>query len=587
MCKNLPSWDLSELYSDIEDTNIFKDLDDIEKEIKQFAAQYQGKLSQASVGEIFSSIKTYEALSDRLSRIMTYGSLIHAQKQDDAQVSRFWQGLRERVTQIVTHSIFYTLEINKQEDSTIKKWLADDKISHYQSWIKDIRKQKPYQLSDDVEQVLMEKSNTSSSAWVRLYDETFAAYRFNMDGKKVGISEILNALSAPTSALRQKAAKALSQGLQENEDLVLRVYNTIIADKAMEDNWRGFKAPISSMNLENDIEDEVVEALAAAVKRNYKHLSHRYYAYKAKKFGVDKLKYWDRNAPYPNQKEADWSFDEAKDFILKAYGGFSPKVAELAKKFFDNGWIDAEAKAGKYSGAFAHSSAPSHHPYVLVNWFGKDRDLMTLAHELGHGVHQLLAAEQGALMADTPLTLAETASVFGEMLTFRQLLSEVKDNKTKELLLASKVEDMLNTVVRQIAFHHFETQVHQKRKAGELSAEDIRKIWMEVQRESLGEAIEFDDDYETWWGYVSHFFHAPFYVYAYAFGDCLVNSLYSAYTENPKGFEEKYIKMLKAGGTKHHKELLAPFGLDATKADFWDKGLNMIAEFIDELEALA
>ncbi len=582
----LPRWDLTELYENIHDKKIEEDLNKLEKKAQNFAQSYQGKLAGLSLKDIYQSIKDYEILSDKFGRISTYGSLVHAQKQDDEEVSRFYQGLREKITQIATKTLFYTLEINKQKNETIESWLKDENIAYYTSWIKAIRKQKPYQLSDDVEQVLMEKNNTGRAAWVRLYDETFAAYKFNMNGQKIPITAVLNALSSAKKEERQQAAKALSSGLEENEALATRIYNVIMADKSLEDNWRGFKKPVSAMNLENDVEDEVVDALSKAVKDNYSRLAHRYYAYKARKFGVKKLKYWDRNAPYPRAQEKEWSFNEAKDFILKAYGGFSSQLAKLAQQFFEENWIDAPSVAGKYSGAFAHPCVPSHHPYILINWFGKKRDVMTLAHELGHGVHQLLAAKQGALMADTPLTLAETASVFGEMLTFRQLLSETIDKEEKEQLLASKIEDMLNTVVRQIAFHHFETEVHNLRKEGEIAPEKMRELWMRIQKESLGEAIELDEDYETWWIYVSHFFHVPFYVYAYAFGDCLVNSLYQVYMENPKGFEDKYIQMLKAGGTKNHVELLESFGLDATKADFWNKGLDMIAGFIDELESM-
>lgn len=583
---DLPCWDLTELYPHIEAKDIQNDLNNLEKKAKDFAQNYQGKLAELPLPIIHQSIKDYEALSDAFGKLSTYGSLIHAQKQDDENVSRFYQGLRERITQIATHTLFYTLEINKQSDEIITKWLNDKDIAHFSPWIKDIRKQKPHQLLDEVEQVLMEKNNTGRNAWVRLYDETFAAYQFDMNGQEAPIATVLNALSSSEAEERKAAAQALTKGLEDNENLATRIYNVIIADKALEDKWRGFNAPVSAMNLENDVEDEVVDALSEAVKNHYGQLAHRYYAYKAKKFGVKQLNYWDRNAPYPKAKEKDWHFEEAKDFILKAYGKFSPKLADLAQRFFDNSWIDAAPIAGKYSGAFAHPSVPSHHPYILVNWFGKKRDVMTLAHELGHGVHQILAAEQGALMAGTPLTLAETASVFGEMLTFRQLLAETEDKQEKELLLASKIEDMLNTVVRQIAFHQFESKIHDLRKNGEVSAEAIRKVWMEVQKESLGDNIALDESYETWWIYVSHFFHVPFYVYAYAFGDCLVNSLYQVYLENPEGFEDKYMDLLKAGGTQNYKELLKPFGLDAAHPDFWNKGLKMIASFIDELENL-
>ncbi len=589
--QQLPRWDLTELYHNHLDPKIQQDLSDIEQSIKQFCEDYQGRLKSLQAAQIADAIKTCEQqFAERFGAIMTYASLLHAQKLDDKEISSFYQGLAERISQLSAQTVFFTLEINQIDDEIIENWFNDPEVAHYRPWFRSVRKFKPYQLDEKVEQVLIEKNNTSTAAWVRLYDETFAAYRFEMieDGKAQTktITEVLNALMSPNAQVRKEAATALSKGLQDNEELSLRIINTIMADKAMEDRWRGFERPISSMNLDNDVEDDVVDALTKAVRAAYPRLSHRYYAYKAQKFGVKKLNYWDRNAPYPQTKERKWQFDDAKSLILSAYNEFSPVVGSLAQRFFDEGWIDAPASEGKHSGAFAHPSVPSHHPYILLNWFGKERDVMTLAHELGHGVHQLLAAKQGALMSGTPLTLAETASVFGEMLTFRKILDHAQNKEEKIRILRSKIEDMLNTVVRQIAFHQFETKIHDARSQGELTMEQIQKLWMEVQHESLGDAIALDENYHSWWSYISHFFHVPFYVYAYAFGDCLVNSLYQNYLDAPDGFAEKYIDLLKAGGTLHHKDALAPFGLDAADPDFWSKGLRMIENLIDELEQL-
>ncbi|MEQ1789453.1 MAG: M3 family oligoendopeptidase, partial [Rickettsiales bacterium] len=392
-------------------------------------------------------------------------------------------------------------------------------------------------------------------------------------------------LSSKDAANRKKSALVVGEVFEKNAKLFTLITNTLAKDKEIEDKWRGFKKPISSRNLSNYIEDEVVDALLSSVRKSYPALSHRYYALKAKWFKKDKLDYWDRNAPLPTDSDRRYSWDEAKELILTAYGDFSPELTKVGKQFFDKPWIDAPVMAGKSSGAFAHPTVPSVHPYLLVNFQGKSRDVMTLAHELGHGVHQVLSAKQGALMCDTPLTLAETASVFGEQLTFREMVRREKDKKIRKLLIASKVEDMLNTVVRQVAFCEFERQIHDERKKGELTTEQICNIWMDVQAESLGSSIKIHGNYKYFWTYIPHFIHSPFYVYSYAFGDCLVNSLYSVYEKGKvKNFDKKYLEMLQAGGTLRHKELLAPFGLDATKPAFWQQGLDIISKMIDELE---
>jgi len=504
----------------------------------------------------------------------------------DAEIGRFYQMMQERVTDIGSTVLFFTLELNKLEDADLKEKLKAPALAHYAPWLRDVRVFRPHQLSDELEKMLHEKYVAGRAAWTRLFEETMAALRFPVDGKDLTSAEALHLLSEPDPRLRKAAAKSLGEVLGKNARLFSLITNTLAKDKEIEDRWRHYPRPISSRNLGNYVEDEVVDALISAVRASFPRLAHRYYRLKARWFGVETLPYWDRNAPLPDEPHRIIPWPEARDTVLAAYGRFSPELAKIGKRFFDGRWIDAPVRAGKSPGAFAHPTVPSAHPYLLLNYQGKTRDVMTLAHELGHGVHQVLAGTQGALMADTPLTLAETASVFGEMLTFRALLAAETDPTSRKVMLASKVEDMLNTVVRQIAFVEFERRIHDERRQGELTPDRIGEIWMSVQGESLGPAITFEDEYKYYWTYIPHFIHTPFYVYAYAFGDCLVNSLYAVYQGADQGFAEKYLDMLRAGGTRRHKELLAPFGLDASDPKFWDKGLSVIAGFVDELEKM-
>jgi oligoendopeptidase F len=428
---------------------------------------------------------------------------------------------------------------------------------------------------------------TGYSAWNRQFDATIAGLRFKVGGKPLAIEPTLNLLVDRSGAKRKAAAEALAHTFKDHVRDFTLITNTLAKDKEISDRWRGFADIADDRHLSNRVEREVVDALVAAVRAAYPRLSHRYYALKAKWFGKKRLPHWDRNAPLPQVPTRTVGWTEAKDTVLSAYGAFSPKMAAIAERFFAERWIDAPVRPGKAPGAFAHPTTPSAHPYVLLNYQGKPRDVMTLAHELGHGVHQVLAAPNGALMAPTPLTLAETASVFGEMLTFKKLLATTRDKKERKAMLAAKAEDMINTVVRQIAFYTFERSVHTERKNGELTAERIGELWLDVQRESLGPAIELKPGYENFWVYIPHFIHSPFYVYAYAFGDCLVNSLYAVYEHAAEGFAERYLAMLSAGGTKHHSELLKPFGLDARDPTFWQGGLGVIERMISELESLS
>ncbi|MEQ8196250.1 MAG: M3 family oligoendopeptidase [Rhodospirillales bacterium] len=582
-----PAWNLADLYDSPASPRLEADLKKAAKEAKAFTKRYKGRLAKLSGKDLGRAIAEYETITERLYKAMSYAQLLHAAQVSDPDVTRFYQSMHERVTVISTDTLFFTLELNRLKGSVLKKQIKAPQAAKYAPWVRDVRMFKDHQLSDELEKFIHETSVSGRAAWVRLYDETLSRLRFPLGGKQRTLSETLNLMSHPKPAQRKVAAEVLGKVLGENIRLFSLITNTLAKDKEIEDTWRQYPNPISSRNLGNQVEDEVVEALVKAVKASYPELAHRYYALKARWFGGKKLDYWDRNAPVPGQAERKYTWEEAKDMVLTAYGRFAPPMAEIAGRFFDGRWIDAPPRPGKDSGAFSHSTVPSVHPYILMNFYGKSRDVMTLAHELGHGVHQVLSAKQGTLMADTPLTTAETASVFGEMLTFRAMLDGEKDAKRRRFLLAGKVEDMLNTVVRQIAFHEFERQVHDERKKGELSAERLGDIWMQVQAGSLGPALRFDKDYNNYWAYIPHFVHSPFYVYAYAFGDCLVNSLYDVFQSGHPAFQAKYFDLLRAGGTKRHKELLAPFGLDASDPKFWRRGLKVISGFIDELEKVS
>ncbi len=582
---DLPRWNLADLYKRPDDTAIETDLTWAQGRAAAFAETYKGRLAALSGDGLGTAVQEYEAIGERLGRIMSFAGLKFAENMEDGASARFQQSMQERVTDISTLTLFFTLELNRIDDARLDAQMAESTaLSRYAPWLHDLRAFRPYQLSDELEQALHERHVTGAAAWNRLFEETLAGLRFPVDGEDLTLSGALNKLSEPDRELRKRAAKAVGKGLGDNIKLFSLTYNTLVKDKAIDDKSRGYLRPVSYRNLANQVEDEVVDALVTAVRESFPKLSHRYYKLKAKWFGVDQMDYWDRNAPLPTAADRKYSWDEARDTVLGAYGAFNPDMADIARQFFDKRWIDAPPTAGKDSGAFAHPTVPSAHPYILLNYHGRSRDVMTLAHELGHGVHQVLAAPQGNLLADTPLTLAETASVFGEMLTFRAMLAGETDPARRRVMLAGKVEDMLNTVVRQVAFHMFETKVHDERAKGELSPERLGEIWMDVQTESLGPAFRYDDEYRHYWAYISHFVHVPFYVYAYAFGDCLVNSLYDVFQGGHPGFQAKYLDMLRAGGTLRHKELLAPFGLDASDPDFWHRGLSMLSGFVDELE---
>ncbi len=579
----LPSWDLSDLYPAPESPAVEADFAWAEQTARAFATAHQGKLATMTGSALADAIAEYERIEEVLGRLMSYAQLLFAGDSTNAEIGRFYQTASERVTTISSNLLFFALELNRLDEATLEQKTTDPALAKWQSWLRDLRVFRPHQLSDELEKLLHEKEVTGRSAWSRLFDETVAAMRIPLGSDELTVSDALNKLSDGDRSVREAAGHAIGKAFSGNIRLFSLVTNTLAKDKEIIDAWRHYPRPGSYRNRSNMVEDDVVDALVSAVRADFPRLAHRYYLMKAKWLGLPKLQHWDRNAPLPDDDDRIIDWNEARERVLTAYGAFSPELADVGKRFFDRPWIDATLKPGKSGGAFAHPTVPSAHPYLLLNYHGRTRDVMTLAHELGHGVHQVLAAEQGYLMSGTPLTLAETASVFGEMLTFRALL-DAADPKRRRIMLAAKVEDMLNTVVRQIAFYYFETLLHDERRSGELVPDRIAELWMKVQKESLGPAFEFTPEYGVYWAYIPHFIHSPFYVYAYAFGDCLVNALYSVFQSGHPGFQAKYLNMLRAGGTKRHKELLAPFGLDASDPAFWKKGLDVIAGFIDELE---
>ncbi len=584
--QTLPVWDLSDLYPAPDSAKLQADLTEADASARAFKDRYMGKLGSSPGAVLADAIKEYERIEEILGRIMSYGQLLFSSDSSNSIYGQFYQTMSERATEIGSHLIFFTLELNRVEDAVFERELnADAGFARYRPWLRDLRVFRPHQLSDEVEELLHDKDVTGQSAWSRLFDETVAGMRVPVGDQALTVNAALERFSSPDRSVRQAAGEAIGVAFNERIRLFSLVTNTKAKDKEIIDRWRKYPRPGSYRNRSNMVEDEVVDALVTAVVDAYPRLSHRYYLMKAKWLGLPKLAHYDRNAPLPGDDDRKISWNEAREQVLSAYGAFSPDLARIGRQFFDKPWIDVPPREGKAGGAFAHPTVPSAHPYLLLNYHGRSRDVMTLAHELGHGVHQILAGGQGYLMASTPLTLAETASVFGEMLTFRALLDSSAPEQ-RRVMLTSKVEDMLNTVVRQIAFYRFETKVHDERRTGELLPDRIGEIWRDVQTESLGPAFDFSPEYNVYWAYVPHFVHSPFYVYAYAFGDCLVNALYSVFQSGHPGFQAKYLDMLRAGGTRRHKELLAPFGLDASDPAFWTKGLNVISGFIDELEAM-
>lgn len=587
MSNSYPKWNLSDLYSGIEDVKIAKDLVEYKNLNLELEKKYKSKVISLSSQELLNAMKLYEKATTIAHCLGGFAYLNMCTQMENEKATIFYQNIVEALTDDGKPTIFFTLEVNQISEEDMKNHMEDKELSKFYPWFDRLRMYKKYELSEDLETLMSEKSITSGSAWDRFYSEFCASLKFVVDGKEYNEAEISSLTQSKDIETRRKAGAEINRVHKENTATFTFIYNMIMKDKAIEDDKRGFEKPVSSRNLDNNVEAEVVDALANSVRDNYKNISHRFYRLKSKWLGLEKMSYWDRNATLPFEDDKKYSWEEAVEIVLDAYKNFSPKLHALATDFFDKDWIDVGPKRGKRSGAFAHPVSSVVHPYLFLNFEGKMRDILTLAHELGHGCHMRLSFKQGELQDDTPLTLAEVASVFAESLTFRKLIDETSDDKTRLCLIASKVNDMINTAIRQISFHFFEERAHSERKRGEVSTDILTNIWQEEMSKSLGEYIEIKDDISHIWAQISHFYHSPFYVYAYSFADCVVNSLYSVYRDGSvANFEDKYLKLLSETGVKKYDELLLPFGLDAKNKDFWNKGLAVISGYIDELEIL-
>lgn len=584
---NLPAWNLSDLYQGIDDERITRDMENYRDFCIDFANQYKGKLAQLDSQEMLKALKDYEKNSLSISRVGGFAYLNMVTQMKNQSAVAFYQNISEKLTDYSKPLIFLSLEINQLSEEKIQQWLADEQLAFYKPWFERLRRFKPYELSEPVEEVLLEKSMTSSSAWVRLYEETSSRLEYKVDGKSYNDAEISKLLLDKDADLRHRAGAEINRVAKENADLFTFIYNMIIKDKAIEDEKRGFKEPVSSRNLSENVPDKTVETLAETVRANYKNIAHRFYKLKAKWLGVEKISYWDRNAPLPFADDTEYSWEETVKLVLDAYKSFSPKLYDIAKDFFENNWIDVPPRDGKRSGAFCAPVSADFHPYLMLNFAGKRNDVLTLAHELGHGCHHQTRTKNGELNEYSRMTTEEVASVFGEMITFQSMVSKLPDGPEKLALIASKVSDMINTAIRQIAFHFFETRAHAERKNGELSKDRLCEIWQEEMAVSLGDAVEVGEDSRYIWSQVGHFFFLPFYVYAYSFADCLVNSLYQVSQEGRvENFADKYLELLSKTAIGDYEKLLAPFGLNPNSPDFWNKGLSLISGYIDELERL-
>ncbi|KPV41024.1 oligoendopeptidase F [Thiohalorhabdus denitrificans] len=579
-------WDLSDLYSGPEDPALQQDLDAADAAAGAFRERYHGRVADLEPAELAKAVTDLEALEQRLARPAVYIQLLHTVRTDDPEVGALLTHVQERATAIGNQVLFFQLEWQGVDADRAEALLADDALAGYRHFLETARQHRPYRLSEPEERILAEKQLTSRAAWNRLFDETFARLRFTVDGEGLPEEEVLARLKREDRATRRSAATGFTAGLQEQLPLLTHVFNTVLSDKAIEDRLRGYPHWLTERNLDNEASDAMVEALVGRVTDRY-DLVARYYRLKARLLGLDTLYDYDRYAPLPGtQRTVSW--DEARATVLDAFGGFSQRMREIAEMFFERGWIDAPVADGKQGGAFSHPATPDAHPYVMVNFTGTPSDVMTLAHELGHGVHQYLARERGYFNADTPLTTAETASVFGEMLAFEHLMGRESDERARLGLLCNKLEEMFATVFRQVAMNRFEHAAHTaRREEGELSAERLGELWLETQRPMFGDSVVLTEDYRSWWSYIPHFLHVPGYVYAYAFGELLTLALYERYRDQGEDFVPRYLELLAAGGSDSPEALVGLLGLDLADPGFWDRGLDVLASMVERAERLA
>ncbi len=583
-------WDLSDLYAGPDDPALTAELDASAREAEAFRKSYWGQIASLTASELVQAVASLEAVEQRLGRAVAYIELLHAVRSDDPKVGAALTRIEERSTAIANRLLFFRLEWQALDEARAEHLLEEEALAPYRHFLAALRRYRPYRLSEPEERILAEKQLTARSAWTRLFDETFIRLRFEIEGERLSEEEVLTRLKAEDREARRQAAEALTHGLQEQLPLLTHIFNTVLTDKATDDRLRNYPHWLTERNLDNEASEAMVAALVDGVSRRYS-LMARYYRLKARLLGLETLYDYDRYAPLPGTRRTfDW--EQARGVVLEAFGAFSLDMRRIAEAFFEQGWIDAPVAEGKTGGAFSHPTTPDVHPYILVNFTGTPSDVMTLAHELGHGVHQYLARERGYLNADTPLTTAETASVFGEMLAFEHLMASESDPVHQLALLCSKLEETFATVFRQVAMYQFEDAVHRaRREKGELSPDRLGELWLATQRtqfaDDQGEAVTLLEGYRHWWSYIPHFFHAPGYVYAYAFGELLTLTLYERYRTEGSAFVPRYLELLAAGGSESPEALLGRLGLDLADPAFWDRGLDVLAGMVDRVEVLA
>jgi oligoendopeptidase F len=583
-------WSLNDLYAGVDDPAVDADLDRSESLAQAFEDRYRGRVAGLSAPEMAEALDAYESLQEPVARAHVFADLLFAADTGDERHGALLQHVQERATAIRTRLLFFELEWVAVDDDVVATLLGDPALASRRHLLSSLRRYRPHVLSEPEERILEETANTGPRAFGRLFDEFTSALRFQVerDGetRDMGEEETLSLLYEPDRELRREAARALSEGLKSNARTLGFVFNTLVQHKSVEDRLRSYATPLDARNLANEIEGDSVESLLSACVARYP-LVARYYRLKARLLGIERLEDYDRYAPISAESPSR-GFDAAKQLVLDAYGDFAPEMADVARRFFDGRWIDAELRPGKRGGAFCASTVPTVHPYVLLNYTGNLRDVMTIAHELGHGVHQYLARERGLFEQDTPLTTAETASVFGEMLVFRRLLREESDRSVRLALVCGKLEDAFATVFRQVAMTRFEESLHAARRGeGELSVERVNALWMQANRPMFGDSVSLSDDYGWWWLYIPHFVHSPFYCYAYAYGELLVLALIHRYDQEGASFVPQYLDLLRAGGSDTPQALLSRLDLDVGDPAFWDSGLSLLEDLVAEAESLA
>lgn len=577
-------WDLSSLYPD--ERALLTALEQAQTAASEFSERFKGRIGSCSAAELREALECYERLVDQIGRAATYAYLNWSTNTNDAPRGALLQRVKEASRQVYQDSLFFDLEWIAMDDDRAQQRIDSPELRRFVHYLRLQRLMKPHVLSEAEERILVEKSVTGQSAWNRFFDEALGATRFPLGDKLLTEQEVLAKLHDRDRETRRKAAESMTKGLRERLRETTFVFNTLLSDKASTDRLRSYPHWLSSRNLSNQVSDKAVERLVESVSDRF-GLVARFYGLKRRLLGLEVLYDYDRYAPV-GQSETHYTWKEACEVVLTSYRRFHPKLAEIITRFYEERWIDAAVAPGKRGGAFSHGAVPSAHPFVLLNFTGRVRDVQTLAHELGHGVHQFLARKQGVLLCDAPLVTAETASVFGEMLVFENLLTAEQDERNQLAMLVAKIDDTIATVFRQIAMNRFEDRIHNaRRKEGELSSDRFGEIWIETQSAMFQRSVTLGDHYRIWWSYIPHFVHTPGYVYAYAFGELLVLALFARYREEGKRFAPKYLDLLEAGGSDWPHQLVSRLGVDLLDPSFWQEGLKAIEGMIEKAENLA